>query len=81
MGVVKYVLRNRTIVQEYRILAERGLGSIIPSFPLLGAPKGRGKKSHISKAQDKAKLDVATSKQTSLYWVLIAWNAHPKVPP
>jgi hypothetical protein len=70
---VRYHLRNRSVVKEHpsdlgsQLTEGRGLGSI-PRTASVG--KGRGRKSHLYLAQDRARIDLATGRQSSIEWAL-----------
>ena len=61
---IRYALRSREITAE-------GMGG--KGLPVLAngvGGKGRGRKSLLSKAQDRAKVDVVMGKQSSIEWAL-----------
>ena len=61
---IRYALRSREITVE-------GPGGKGLSVVANGAGgKGRGRKSFLSKAQDRAKVDVVMGKQSSIEWAL-----------
>jgi hypothetical protein len=70
---VHYHLRNRSVVKEdplengSQMSEGRGLGSL-PRNVSVG--KGRGQKSHLYLAQDRAKIDLASGRQSSIEWAL-----------
>jgi hypothetical protein len=79
---VHYSLRNRSILTEdYCVggdeeLVGRGLGSL-PWAPL--STRGRGRKSHLLLAQDRARIDLASGRQSSIEWVLREKQSHEVV--
>ena len=70
---VRYVPRNRSVLVDSSLSAGRGLGSSRrPGWP----SRGRGKKSFMALAQDRALLDLAVGKQLSIERALRAPEAH-----
>lgn len=73
---IHYALRNRTLLLGENTKTEKGLGNSM-SVPMTS--RGRGRKSHLSIAQDRAKMDMAFGKQSSIEWALRALKAHNRV--
>jgi hypothetical protein len=68
-----YTLRNRDVFSEAPSggAVEDPLGSGLGSLPrALSSSRGRGRHSHFLRAQDRAKLDVASGRKSSIEWVL-----------
>jgi hypothetical protein len=76
---VHYSLRNRSILTEDfcvggdEELVGRGLGSL-PRLHYLA--RGRGRKSHLLLAQDHARIDLASGRQSSIEWALREKQSH-----
>ena len=61
------------------LLRGRG-GKGLPDLSLRVGGKGRGRKSFLSKAQDRAKVDLGMGTQSSIEWALRAANAQAGSP-
>jgi len=66
---IRYALRSREISVEYP--GGKGLSEVAKNV----GGRGRGRKSHLSKAQERAKVDVDLGKQSSIEWALRAEKA------
>jgi len=66
---IRYALRNREISVENS--GGKGLADVSRS----GGGRGRGRKSHFSKAQERAKVDVVMGTQSSIEWAIRAVKA------
>ena len=66
---IRYALRSR----EISIKGSGGKG--FPELSLCMVGKGRGRKSFLSKAQDRAKVDVGMGTQSSIEWEIRAVKA------
>jgi hypothetical protein len=70
---LRYHLRSRSVIKEdpqesgSLLTLGKGLGSL-PQSHSVG--KGRGRKSHLYLAQDRARIDLASGRQSSIEWVL-----------
>ena len=71
---IRYALRNREISFE----GSGGKG--LSDLSLRVAGKGRGRKSLLSKAQDRAKVDLEMGTQSSIEWALRAVKAQAGSP-
>lgn len=69
-GSIRYALRNREIPD----CGTGGKG--LPELASSVGGKGRGRKSHLSKAKERAKVDVVMGTQASIEWALRAVQAH-----
>ena len=66
---IRYALRNREISVGFP--GRKGLPEAAKSV----GGRGRGRKSHLSKAQERATVDVVMGKQSSIEWALRAVKA------
>ena len=71
---IRYALRSREITFE----GSGGKG--LPDLSLRVGGKGRGRKSFLSKAQDRAKVDLGMGTQSSIEWALRAMKAQAGSP-
>ena len=71
---IRYALRSREISFE----GSGGKG--LPDLSLRVVGKGRGRKSFLSKAQDRAKVDLGMGTQSSIEWALRAVKAQAGSP-
>ena len=71
---IRYALRSREISVEGS--GRKGL----PKLSMRVAGKGRGRKSYLSKAQDREKVDLGMGTQSSIEWALRAANAQAGSP-
>jgi hypothetical protein len=61
------VIKEDTLESGSPMTSGRGLGSL-PQTQSVG--KGRGRKSHLYLAQDQARIDLASGRQSSIEWDL-----------
>ena len=71
---IRYALRSREISLE----GSRGKG--LPELSMRVVGKGRGRKSLLSKAQERAKVDLGMGTQSSIEWALRAVKAQAGSP-
>jgi hypothetical protein len=72
-SIIRYTLRNRAIFSDSTGggSSEEQLGAGLGSLTRVqSSSRGRGRRSHFLLAQDRAKLDVASGRQSSIEWAL-----------
>jgi hypothetical protein len=80
---IRYSLRNRTVLSGDLDIcdAEDPPGPGLGSLPRASSSaRGRGRRSHLLLAQDRAKLDVASGRQSSIEWALREKKPNDLVP-
>ena len=75
-SLIRYNLRNRTVHNR-----EAKGGNGLRLLPLVLSPKKRGTKSNFSLEKERERMDVASGKQSSIFWALRAKDAQEGVSP